>query len=220
MLGSIARRSVVLSSRRSATKTRELRNLRRASRGASSISARTPTRTVSVSHPTLGGLTERVASAAPASCSGITPPRLTAPGSAIGCATGSTSSQCVFVGMLYNKMRVRKDLWAELKNLFLSFADPTSVALKVSSEALQVAENDVSLKCKALDAEEAALTAARKLIQDAYDERRKAVLQAADVANQQIADASNAAQQLLDQVSEMERQVAGAARQVFQIVRI
>jgi hypothetical protein len=33
MLGSIARRSVVLSSRRSATKTRELRNLRRASRG-------------------------------------------------------------------------------------------------------------------------------------------------------------------------------------------
>jgi hypothetical protein len=60
MLGSIARRSVVLSSRRSATKTRELRNLRRASRGTSGISARTPTRTVSVSHPTLGGLTERV----------------------------------------------------------------------------------------------------------------------------------------------------------------
>jgi hypothetical protein len=60
MLGSIARRSVVLSSRRSATKTRELRNLRRASRGSSSINARTPTRTVSVSHPTLGGLTERV----------------------------------------------------------------------------------------------------------------------------------------------------------------
>src|ERR1700737_438954 len=60
MLGSIARRSVVLSSRRSATKTRELRNLRRASRGTSSISARTPTRSVSVSHPTLGGLTERV----------------------------------------------------------------------------------------------------------------------------------------------------------------
>jgi hypothetical protein len=60
MLGSIARRSVVLSSRRSATKTRELRNLRRASRGTSTISARTPTRTVSVSHPTLGGLTERV----------------------------------------------------------------------------------------------------------------------------------------------------------------
>jgi hypothetical protein len=60
MLGSIARRSVVLSSRRSATKTRELRNLRRASRGSSSISARTPTRSVSVSHPTLGGLTERV----------------------------------------------------------------------------------------------------------------------------------------------------------------
>jgi hypothetical protein len=50
----------VLSSRRSATKTRELRNLRRASRSPSSISARTPTRTVSVSHPTLGGLTERV----------------------------------------------------------------------------------------------------------------------------------------------------------------
>jgi hypothetical protein len=60
MLGSIARRSVVLSSRRSATKTRELRNLRRARRGSSSISARTPTRSVSVSHPTLGGLTERV----------------------------------------------------------------------------------------------------------------------------------------------------------------
>jgi TolB-like protein len=60
MLGSIARRSVVLSSRRSATKTRELRNLRRASRGTSSISARTPTRSVSVSHPTLGGPTERV----------------------------------------------------------------------------------------------------------------------------------------------------------------
>jgi hypothetical protein len=60
MLGSIARRSVVLSSRRSATKTRKLRNLRRASRGTSSISARTPTRSVSVSHPTLGGLTERV----------------------------------------------------------------------------------------------------------------------------------------------------------------
>jgi hypothetical protein len=60
MLGSIARRSVVLSSRRSATKTRELRNLRRAGRSSSSISARTPTRTVSVSHPTLGGLTERV----------------------------------------------------------------------------------------------------------------------------------------------------------------
>jgi hypothetical protein len=49
-----------LSSRRSATKTRELRNLRRARRGSSSISARTPTRSVSVSHPTLGGLTERV----------------------------------------------------------------------------------------------------------------------------------------------------------------
>jgi hypothetical protein len=32
MLGSIARRSVVLSSRRSATRTRELRNLRRAGR--------------------------------------------------------------------------------------------------------------------------------------------------------------------------------------------
>jgi hypothetical protein len=60
MLGSIARRSVVLSSRRSATKTRELRNLRRARRGSSSINARTPTRSVSVSHPTLGGLTERV----------------------------------------------------------------------------------------------------------------------------------------------------------------
>jgi hypothetical protein len=60
MLGSIARRSVVLSSRRSATRTRELRNLRRAGRSPSSISARTPTRTVSVSHPTLGGLTERV----------------------------------------------------------------------------------------------------------------------------------------------------------------
>jgi hypothetical protein len=52
MLGSIARRSVVLSSRRSATKTRQLRNLRRAQRGTSSISARTPTRSVSVSHPT------------------------------------------------------------------------------------------------------------------------------------------------------------------------
>jgi uncharacterized heparinase superfamily protein len=49
-----------LVSRRSATKTRELRNLRRASRGTSSINARTPTRSVSVSHPTLGGLTERV----------------------------------------------------------------------------------------------------------------------------------------------------------------
>jgi hypothetical protein len=57
MLESIARRSVVLSSRRSATKTRELRNLRRAGRSSSTMSARTPTRTVSVSHPTLGGLT-------------------------------------------------------------------------------------------------------------------------------------------------------------------
>jgi hypothetical protein len=45
-VGSIARHSVVLSSRRSATKTRELRNLRRARRGTSSISARTPTRSV------------------------------------------------------------------------------------------------------------------------------------------------------------------------------
>jgi hypothetical protein len=53
MLGSIARRSVVLSSRRSATKTRELRNLRRARRGPASTSARAPTRSVSVSHPTL-----------------------------------------------------------------------------------------------------------------------------------------------------------------------
>jgi hypothetical protein len=53
MLGSIARRSVVLSSRRSAT-----RNLRRASRGTSSISARTPTRTVSVNERgSLRGLT-------------------------------------------------------------------------------------------------------------------------------------------------------------------
>ncbi len=60
MLVAIARRSVVLSSRRSPTKTRELRNLRRASRSPAAISARSPTRSVSVSHPTLGGLTERV----------------------------------------------------------------------------------------------------------------------------------------------------------------
>jgi hypothetical protein len=52
MLGSIARRS--LSSRRS----NEDQGAH--SRGTSSISARTPTRSVSVSHPTLGGLTERV----------------------------------------------------------------------------------------------------------------------------------------------------------------
>lgn len=117
---------------------------------------------------------------------------------------------CVFVGTLYNQMRVRKDLWAELEKLFLSFADPTSVALKFSSEALQVAENDLSLKCKALDAEEATLTAARKQVHETYEEQKKALSQAFDTANQKIVDASNAVEQFLDQVSERDRQIADA----------
>ena len=47
---------------------------------------------------------------------------------------------CVFVGKLYNKMRVKKDLSEELVNRFLKYADVLDASLKQISQTLQTAE--------------------------------------------------------------------------------
>lgn len=119
---------------------------------------------------------------------------------------------CVFVGTLYNKMRIRKDLWDELKNMFLSFANPISVGLKVSSEALQDAENKVALSCKAVDAEEAALAGARKLIEDEYATRKKAKVQLIDELSKKFVDASNEMKQLSSKAAALMSQAANIPR--------
>ncbi|MBY5445716.1 hypothetical protein HFO93_19965 [Rhizobium leguminosarum] len=93
---------------------------------------------------------------------------------------------CVFVGSLYNRMRVKKDLVDELLDKFLAFADPISAALKHANEALQLAESASDLKLKALKAAQKSFDDANEFVTTGYEKARDEALKSIAAKQQDI----------------------------------
>jgi hypothetical protein len=119
---------------------------------------------------------------------------------------------CLFVGTLYNKMRVKKDLLSELKVLFEAYADPMRLGLKITSEELQKADAAIPLLCKGLDAEKEAVEAANKAIEEELGQKRKTILDVLENLNGRMAQAGPLARQLLDQATALETAVSNLPR--------
>ncbi len=108
---------------------------------------------------------------------------------------------CVFVGNLYNKMRVKKPLIDELFALFLKYADVLGNSLKQLSQTLQIAQAANALAQKILADAQNALASAQDFVNKEYDEQKKAALARVKELTAQLS-------QLTQQKANLEKQAA------------
>jgi hypothetical protein len=85
---------------------------------------------------------------------------------------------CAFIGSLYNKMRVRRDLADELLDRFLKYLDPIDHFYRDAVDALQKAEAAADLAQKGLDEAERDLKKAQNFFNGAYAQQREAAKRA------------------------------------------
>lgn len=122
------------------------------------------------------------------------------PGEEFGKKQHSMGWDCVFVGALYNKMRVKKQIVDELLDRFLKYVDPLDSSLKRASEALQVAEAANALQQQSLDEAERGLSAATDFVNKGYAQQRQAAVDAAKAATDKL-------KQLTDQLTKFEEEL-------------
>jgi hypothetical protein len=108
---------------------------------------------------------------------------------------------CVFVGNLYNKMRVKKNLVDELFSLFLKYADVVGNSLKQLSQTLQIAQAANALAQKTLNEAQNALTSAQDFVNKEYEQQKKAALARVTELTAQL-------NQLTQQEANLEKQAA------------
>ena len=84
---------------------------------------------------------------------------------------------CVFVGSLYNKMRVRKDLSKELVALLLQYLDPLDKELNQLSMAFQQAETANELALKAFNQAAQTLSDTEQFVNVTYAQLNEQALQ-------------------------------------------
>ncbi|PBB39598.1 hypothetical protein CK221_01900 [Mesorhizobium sp. WSM3868] len=132
------------------------------------------------------------------------------PGEEFGKKQHSMGWDCAFVGSLYNKMRVRKDVIDELLDRFLSYADPVATSLKHSNEILQLAEAANDLERKALDEAERGLRKANDFVDKGYKDLRNAQVALVDDLTSQLSG-------LADKESQLEKQVQQLRNQALQM---
>lgn len=117
---------------------------------------------------------------------------------------------CVFIGSLYNKMRVRKDLVDELLDRFLKFVDPVENIYKQASEALQAAEAANDVATKGLELSQKKLTEAQEFVDHEYAQQR-------ETAKKAVEDLTDKIAKFAKQVSDLEAKLPQLRNQAAQL---
>jgi hypothetical protein len=107
---------------------------------------------------------------------------------------------CAFVGALYNKMRVRKDLVDELLDMFLRYADPLDRALGKATEALQVAEAAAAFQQQSLNEAERGLDSALDFVNNGHAQLHQIAVDAVSSITGEIAQLATRERQLRDDI--------------------
>lgn len=113
---------------------------------------------------------------------------------------------CVFVASLYNEMRVRQNLVAELQDYFEKYADPISVGLGSASNALDEANADSQKVYVLLQQAQAALDTAHSLVSGAL--------------SQHLSDLRSQQKQLQGQVNSLNDQIKKAQDQLNKLLPV
>jgi len=110
---------------------------------------------------------------------------------------------CVFVGALYNKMRIRKDLADELLDLFLQYSDPIGASLGQADQAAQAAQAAFGFQQNVYEEAQRALESAHRFIDTEYAELRNTATQTAQNALDELARLDQREQQLQSDIQDM-----------------
>jgi hypothetical protein len=126
---------------------------------------------------------------------------------------------CVFVGNLFNKMRVRKDLAVELLDKFVGYVDKTDVTLNIAKKALEFDEAANLAEEHLLDQAKQELHDAQKFEQD-YANARDALVKEQKSLTGQLdslnSQAANIQKQGIDLAAEAAKLPANIQDQVTQ----
>jgi hypothetical protein len=133
------------------------------------------------------------------------------PGEEFGKKNHSMGWDCVFVGRLFNKMRVKKDIGDELLDRFSKYADPIDSILKQASTALQLAEAANVVAQQAFDAAQRELSKAQDFVNKTYAEQRQTLQKTVDDLTKKIADLGQQAGELEKHQVELANKIANEA---------
>ena len=117
---------------------------------------------------------------------------------------------CVAVGSLYNKMRVKKDLAKELLDLFLKYADVTATSLKAASHILDLEEAKNADLRRSVDVAERSLKDAKEFVDRGYSAAREGALKNISKFNDQVS-------RLNTQIDESEKAAAQLAAKLLDL---
>lgn len=106
-------------------------------------------------------------------------------------AASSMRWDCIFVGHLYNRMRVREDLAKELLGYYERFADASDVALAAAEQALVLAAGAQKAAKEAADAALRHLKEAEAFVSTGYARSREDLTQTLARSQQAYQDAYN-----------------------------
>ncbi|MGY4505798.1 polyhydroxyalkanoate synthesis regulator phasin [Bradyrhizobium sp. GM24.11] len=125
---------------------------------------------------------------------------------------------CVFVGNLYNKMRVKKPIVDELFALFQQYGNVVNVALNQATELVQLKDAEQKAAKKLLDESERSLAQAQDFVNEKYDEQKKATLDRLNELTSQISQLAQKQSSLEKQASDLRANAAQLPERVNQTV--
>ncbi|MFG6432740.1 hypothetical protein [Roseateles sp. LYH14W] len=114
---------------------------------------------------------------------------------------------CIFVGSLYNRMLVKKDLLAEFMDLVLKFADQTDQALQGLQQASQVAEGALALTEQGLEEANRALQTATDFVSTGYAAAKAEV-------DKQSSETANRLSSIQAEIADIQRRIGDLSAQL------
>ena len=116
---------------------------------------------------------------------------------------------CVFLGKLYNKMRVRKNVFDELFAWFIKYGDGVEKLFVASQKALQLAQAEINLRQHTFDAAKAQLDNASEFVNKTFKASMDALESRREQVERQVNDATKEAADLGKKLNQLAGELAG-----------